>query len=190
MQTKCFQTGERLLFAPISPPRTQAAMIPTDEDWCRVLAVTAREPIRNRLMLAMSYDAGLRREELCSLETGDIDPSRRVIRIRAETTKNRRARVLPYSAITGELFGLYLQKRRTVSVSRGRLFCQSREGTLVNRYRFGVGRRSFAPLQYVRMRTGSQRILCAISALRTLRALIGIFTRSPPLRATETSKPP
>jgi integrase/recombinase XerD len=71
-------------------------------------------------MLAMSHDADLRREELCSLETGDINPSRRVIRIRAETTKNRRTRVLPYSAITGELFGLYLQKRRALSVSRGR----------------------------------------------------------------------
>ncbi len=96
--------------------------IPTDEDWFRVLAVTASESIRNRFMLAMSYDAGLRREELCSLETGDIDPSRRVIRVRAETTKNRRERVLPYSSITGELFGLYLQKRRALSVSRGRLF--------------------------------------------------------------------
>ena len=93
--------------------------IPTDDDWRRVLAVVAREPIRNRLMLAMSYDAGLRREELCSLETSDIDPSRRVIRIRAETTKNRRARVLPYSSITGDLFALYLQKRRALSPLSG-----------------------------------------------------------------------
>ena len=96
--------------------------IPTEEEWSRVLAVTAKEPLRNRLMLALSYDAGLRREELCLLETGDIDPSRRVLRIRAETTKSRRSRVLPYSEVTGELFGLYLQKRRALSTSRGRLF--------------------------------------------------------------------
>jgi site-specific recombinase XerD len=117
-----FKQGSGFSSRPLVCREHKLPWIPTDEDWCRVVAVTAGEPIRNRLMLAMSYDAGLRREELCSLETGDIDPSRRVIRIRAETTKNRRARVPPYSAITGELFGLYLQKRRTLSVSRGRLF--------------------------------------------------------------------
>jgi integrase/recombinase XerD len=96
--------------------------IPTEEEWCRILSETAKEPIRNRFMLAMSYDAGLRREELCLLETSDIDPSRRTIRIRAETTKNRRSRVLPYSAATDDLFGRYLDQRRTLSRERGRLF--------------------------------------------------------------------
>lgn len=96
--------------------------IPTEEEWCRVLGEAAKEPIRNRLMLAMSYDAGLRREELCLLETNDIDPSRRTVRIRAETTKNRRSRVLPYSVTTDELFGQYLEHRRTLSRERGRLF--------------------------------------------------------------------
>jgi integrase/recombinase XerD len=96
--------------------------IPTEEEWCRVLSEAAKEPIRNRLMLAMSYDAGLRREELCLLETHDIDPSRRTIRVRAETTKNRRSRVLPYSVTTDELYGQYLEHRRTLSRERGRLF--------------------------------------------------------------------
>ena len=73
-------------------------------------------------MLAMSYDSALRREELCLLETGDIDPARQTVHIRAETTKNRRARVLPYSAATGELFGRYLQKRATISRERVPLF--------------------------------------------------------------------
>jgi integrase/recombinase XerD len=96
--------------------------IPTEEEWCRILSEAAKEPIRNRLMLAMSYDAGLRREELCLLETSDIDPSRRTIRVRAETTKNRRSRVLPYSVTTDELYGQYLEHRRTLSRQRGRLF--------------------------------------------------------------------
>ena len=39
-------------------------------------------------MLALAYDAGLRREELCSLTIADIDPAIRLLRIRAETTKN------------------------------------------------------------------------------------------------------
>jgi integrase/recombinase XerD len=96
--------------------------IPTEEEWCRILGETAKEPIRNRLMLAMGYDAGLRREELCLLETSDIDPSRRTMRVRAETTKNRRSRVLPYSVTTDELFGLYLEHWRDMSRERGRLF--------------------------------------------------------------------
>ena len=96
--------------------------IPTEEEWCRILSEAAKEPIRNRLMLAMSYDAGLRREELCLLETSDIDPSRRTIRVRAETTKNRRSHVLPYSVTTDELYGQYLEHRRTLSRQRGRLF--------------------------------------------------------------------
>ncbi|WP_336874012.1 hypothetical protein [Rhodococcus qingshengii] len=40
-------------------------------------------------MLALAYDAALRRQELCSLHTDDLDPARRVLRVRAETTKNR-----------------------------------------------------------------------------------------------------
>jgi integrase len=51
-------------------------------------------------MLAMSYDAALRREEICSLEVADIDPAHRLLRIRLEVTKNRRERVVPYSLAT------------------------------------------------------------------------------------------
>jgi integrase/recombinase XerD len=41
-----------------------------------------REPLRNRLMLALSYDAALRRQELLGLETADIDPAHRLLHIR------------------------------------------------------------------------------------------------------------
>ncbi|WP_434482010.1 site-specific integrase [Streptomyces sp. NBC_01340] len=54
-------------------------------------------------MLALAYDAALRREELCSLRTDDLDPAHRTLRVRAETTKNRLERVVPYSAPTGVL---------------------------------------------------------------------------------------
>ena len=43
-------------------------------------------------MLALAYDAGLRREELCLLRTDDLDPAHRTVRVRAETTKGRRER--------------------------------------------------------------------------------------------------
>lgn len=96
--------------------------IPNDEIWQRVLEAAREEPLRNRTMLAFAYDAALRREELCLLETNDIDPSRRLIRIRAETTKNRLERIVPYSAATGELYSSYLHYRSTISRQRGPLF--------------------------------------------------------------------
>jgi len=40
--------------------------LPNEEQWRAVLAAARSEPMRNRVMLAMSYDAALRREELCS----------------------------------------------------------------------------------------------------------------------------
>src|ERR1700756_4472277 len=71
--------------------------IPTELQWLDILAVAAPEPIRNRLMLALAYDAALRREELCALRTDDLDPAHRTVRVRAETTKTRCGRVVPYS---------------------------------------------------------------------------------------------
>ena len=58
-------------------------------------------------MLALAYDAALRREELCLLATDDLDPAHRTISIRAETTKTRRGRVVPYSAVAGQLLAAY-----------------------------------------------------------------------------------
>src|ERR1035437_1601507 len=96
--------------------------IPTDEEWRALLHAAREEPMRNRLMLALAYDAGLRREELCLLRTDDIDPAHRTLRIRAETTKSRRERVVPFSASTGILLRAYLAHRRTLSRGRGPLF--------------------------------------------------------------------
>ncbi len=96
--------------------------IPNDTEWSAILGVARQEPIRNRAMLALGYDAGLRREELCSLYTRDLDPAARTLRIRAETTKSRRERVVPYSAASGELLADYLAHRTTLSRARGPLF--------------------------------------------------------------------
>ena len=96
--------------------------IPAESEWLRLLEVFRPEPIRNRLMLALAYDAALRREELCSLRTDDVDPAHRTLRVRAETTKTRRERVVPYSASTGVLLADYLRHRGTLSRARGPLF--------------------------------------------------------------------
>jgi integrase/recombinase XerD len=104
------------------PPLVKLPWIPSEQQWRDVLAVFAAEPIRNRVMLALSYDAALRREELCSLRTDDLDPAHRMLRVRAETTKTRRERMVPYSAPAGALLAQYLGHRSTLSRERGALF--------------------------------------------------------------------
>ena len=73
-------------------------------------------------MLAFAYDAALRREELCQIRSDDIDPAHRLLRIRAETTKGRRERILPYSGTSGELLRNYLRHRQRIASTRGPLF--------------------------------------------------------------------
>jgi integrase/recombinase XerD len=104
------------------PRQTRLPWIPDEADWSAILEAARREPIRNRAMLALGYDAGLRREELCSLRTDDIDPGHRLLRVRAETTKSRRERMVPYSATAGELLRAYLAHRAKISRARGPLF--------------------------------------------------------------------
>jgi integrase/recombinase XerD len=104
------------------PRFTRLPWIPTEPQWQALLQVARQEPIRNRLMLALAYDAGLRREELCAVQSEDLDPAHRTVRIRAETTKGRRERVVPYSAATAVLLHAYLAYRQTLSRARGPLF--------------------------------------------------------------------
>ena len=102
-------------------------------EWLQLLEVFRPEPIRNRLMLALAYDSALRREELCSLRTDDVDPAHRMLRIRAETTKTRRERVVPYSASTGVLLGDYLRHRARSAGPGGRCSSRSRGATAPSR---------------------------------------------------------
>lgn len=96
--------------------------IPTDKEWRSLLNVAQHKSIRLRYMLALGYDTGLRRQELCALEIRDIDPAFRSIHVRAETTKGKRGRVVIYSPITDELFHRYLAHRRHISRDGGALF--------------------------------------------------------------------
>ncbi|MFD7476946.1 tyrosine-type recombinase/integrase [Streptomyces sp. NPDC059837] len=104
------------------PRFSKLPWIPDEQQWRDLLDVARFEPVRNRVMLPLAYDAALRREELCSLRTDDLDPAHRTVLVRAETTKNRLERVVPYSAPTGVLLGEYLVHRATVSRARGPLF--------------------------------------------------------------------
>jgi integrase/recombinase XerD len=104
------------------PRLAKLPWIHDEQQWLQILEVARREPVRNRVMLALAYDAALRHEELCSLRTDDVDPAHRTLRVRAETTKNRRERIVPYSASTGVLLQGYLAHRARISRARGPLF--------------------------------------------------------------------
>lgn len=104
------------------PRLTTLPWIPSKREWAELLAVASKEPVRNRVMLALAYDEALRREKLCWLRTDDLDPAHRTLRVRAETTKNRLERVVPYSVSTGVLLMDYLAHRARISRARGPLF--------------------------------------------------------------------
>ena len=118
-QGKCFG-GQRE--RGLIPRFHKLPWIPADNQWLQILEAARNEPLRNRVMLALAYDAGLRREELCLLAIDDVDFAHRLLTIRAETTKNRQSRIVPYSAPTGELMAAWIQRRRELSRSPGPLF--------------------------------------------------------------------
>jgi integrase/recombinase XerD len=101
---------------------TQLPWIPSEAQWSVLLGALGQESIRNRCMFALAYDAALRREELCRLESDDFDPAHRILRIRAETTKGHRERTIPYSSTSGELLRDYLRHRRNIAGRRGAVF--------------------------------------------------------------------
>lgn len=104
-------------------PRFQKVpFVPTDDQWRAVLEAVREEPLRNRVMFLLAYEGALRREEVVTLELGDIDPAFRQITIRAEAAKTGKGRVVFYSAHTGLLLGGYLRERRVLSLARGPLF--------------------------------------------------------------------
>lgn len=96
--------------------------IPTDADWLRILAEVTREGLRNRLMFALAYYGALRREELIGLRVTDLDVARRLLTIRAETSKGSRSRVVCYAAALTPTLAVYLNSRRALDRQPGPLF--------------------------------------------------------------------
>ncbi|ONI88150.1 hypothetical protein ALI22I_19630 [Saccharothrix sp. ALI-22-I] len=89
----------------------KAPWIPNEHAWDRILRACEAEPVRNRLMVTFAYDGALRREELVSLEPGDLEPAWSLIHLRAETTKSRRAREVSFGATSAQLLVAYLRQR-------------------------------------------------------------------------------
>lgn len=164
---RAFSSGSR---RGLVPSLSRLPWIPNDEQWLSILDVVRGESARTRVMLALAYDCGLRREELCALRTEDLDPGHRTVRVRAETTKNRLERVVPYSAATGALLSRYLAHRATVSRARGPLFLsESRRnyGEALTLWTWSKTVRSIAlAAQVPRFSTHTTRHLCLTDLAR------------------------
>jgi len=106
----------------LKPRHKRLPWIPDDEEWAALLRAVELEPLRNRIMFALAYDAALRREELCSLEVSDFDFAHKTLTVRAETSKSRATRVVPFTQTTARLLTQYFTWRRTQTMTRGRVF--------------------------------------------------------------------
>jgi site-specific recombinase XerD len=135
------ESGRPLL--PLAPPTLepdeQLPWIPREEEWVEVLDAAATERPRTRVMLALAYDAALRREEVCGLRPVDLDLRLRTVRVapasaagvpararragqrppaeRAEAL-GRAGRVVPLSPLVADQCAAYLHGR-TPAAERG-----------------------------------------------------------------------
>jgi integrase/recombinase XerD len=96
--------------------------VPSEADWARLIAEVAQEGLRNRLMFALAYCGALRREELVGLQVTDFDVAHRLVRIRPETSKSSRARVVCYVASATPALAAYLGRRRALDPRPGPMF--------------------------------------------------------------------
>jgi integrase len=106
----------------VIPRHRKLPWIPSDDEWLTLVTAVASEPIRNRLMFCLAYDAALRREELCSLALGDFDFANRLVTVQAIIAKGRRQRSVPYSSASAVLLTHYLKRRRELSLEPGPAF--------------------------------------------------------------------
>ncbi|MDP9371255.1 MAG: tyrosine-type recombinase/integrase [Chloroflexota bacterium] len=96
--------------------------IPSDDEYRRLLDAATAEPLRNQFMLMLAYTCALRREELCALTMADVTLAPRGVRVRAEATKGRRERFVPYTDVVDPFYAAYLGHRRALSRETGALF--------------------------------------------------------------------
>jgi len=104
------------------PRVVKLPQIPDDAQWQSFLFHAASSSLRDRLMLALTYYGALRRSEITSLSIEDLDFAHRLIRIRAETTKSRRERIVCYSSAVSPVLAAHLIQMKRAGITSGALF--------------------------------------------------------------------
>jgi site-specific recombinase XerD len=98
------------------PPREQRPMLrsTTEDEFERLLTHTFGQDAeyRNRALLWLIHDTGMRLGECATLRTGDIDLDMRLVRIRAEDTKDAEGRVAPFTIPCRDALFNYLALER------------------------------------------------------------------------------
>lgn len=103
-------------------PRNPPAVLPTDHIASLVHTPAAADPatadpagaavlLRDRMVLELLYATGVRVGELCGLDTGDVDRSRRVLRVLGKGAKERS---VPYGLPAEEALDGWLRHGRPV----------------------------------------------------------------------------
>ncbi len=96
--------------------------VPSDDQFGFILRALKEESVRNRAMLLLAYEGAIRREELISLEVGDVEFPYRQVAIRPEISKNHSGRIVLFSRVTSTLLRAYLDERRNLTAGAGPLF--------------------------------------------------------------------
>jgi len=104
------------------PRITRLPVIPDDEQWRKFLKHVSTASLRDRLMLALAYFGALRRAEVTALALEDIDPAHRLIRIRPETTKSRRERIICYGPDVTPVLANHFRQLKQAGWTQGALF--------------------------------------------------------------------
>ena len=102
-----------------APPGERSPWVPDEGAWLGLLTAASAERARTRVMLALAYDAALRREELCRLRVADLDPERAVLWVGAP---GRAGRAVPLSPSVAARCAAYLRQRGEYGAGDGALF--------------------------------------------------------------------
>jgi integrase/recombinase XerD len=95
------------------PVKSHNSWMPDSEQWGRILHGIQAEPLRNQVMFYLAFECSLSRKELCELRVNDVARGikKNAVFIRAETTKELRAKREQYSDNTKLLLQQYLDLR-------------------------------------------------------------------------------
>lgn len=96
-----------------TPPATlPPAVQPHEAKEALRLASLTDHPLRDRAILLTMLDTGVRMGELLQLRLDDVDLTRGVLRVRAETSKRKKERGIPFGVKLGRAISLYERRER------------------------------------------------------------------------------
>lgn len=99
----------KLITVPQSRP---PAVQPEEAREALRIAATMEQPLRNRALLLTLLDTGVRAGELLQLRVEDVDLERGMLKVRAETAKRKRERLIPVGIKCGKAIAVYTRKER------------------------------------------------------------------------------